>query len=171
MTQIKTPQQIARETLGSDALNGIGYEQYIPYMVRAIEADRTQRASVIAATASDCEVSHFTDVGGKWSNLQISDPEADPTDTTDHTRVSILLSDREAMELAAELAPQRDLYELIAEALEDRADGWDSDHPDDAEIAERQRRAAEALRNNEGDEAWDRYIGPMLDEMEEEYGR
>lgn len=43
---MKTPEQIARETLGADALAGIGYGQYIPYMVAAIEADRAQRAEL-----------------------------------------------------------------------------------------------------------------------------
>ncbi|NLA66436.1 MAG: hypothetical protein GX862_11110 [Leucobacter sp.] len=39
----KTPEQVAREELGSDALAGIGYEQHLPYMIRAIEADRAAR--------------------------------------------------------------------------------------------------------------------------------
>lgn len=53
---------------------------------------------------------------------------------------------------------QRDIYELIAEALDDRADWDDGD-------GERAQRAAEILRNNESEDAWDLYLGPMLDDM------
>ena len=45
---IKTPEQIARETLGADALAGIGYTQYLPYMIAASEADRAQLREVKA---------------------------------------------------------------------------------------------------------------------------
>lgn len=44
---LKTPEEIARETLGADALAGIGYEHYVPYMVAAINADRAQRKEVL----------------------------------------------------------------------------------------------------------------------------
>lgn len=40
---LMTARQVAREALGPDALGGVGYEQYLPYMERAIEADRRQR--------------------------------------------------------------------------------------------------------------------------------
>lgn len=39
----KTPEQIAREVVGADALAGVGYDKYLPYMIAAIEADRAQR--------------------------------------------------------------------------------------------------------------------------------
>ncbi len=66
---------------------------------------------------------------------------------------------------------QRDIYELIAEALDDRAENWEAeDDPASREIAARQRRAAATLRNNNGDTAWDHFIGPMLDAIETEYG-
>lgn len=63
---------------------------------------------------------------------------------------------------------QRDLYELIAEALDERAQLDTGDdgarHP-----------AAEVLRNTSAeiivDTTWDDFIGPMLDAMEKEYGR
>lgn len=43
---MKTPQEVAREALGADALAGIGYGKYLPYMERAIKADRAQRHPV-----------------------------------------------------------------------------------------------------------------------------
>lgn len=66
---------------------------------------------------------------------------------------------------------QRDIYELIAEALDDRAEMGEERGGAGYGDPLKQRRAAEAIRNNEGDTAWDRFIGPMLDEIEEEYGR
>lgn len=67
---------------------------------------------------------------------------------------------------------QRDIYELLAEALDDRAAGWDeSGEPD---VDSPAHRAAQELRgiSNEVriDTAWDDHIGPMLDRMEQEYG-
>lgn len=40
---MKSAMEVVRDTLGADALAGIGYEVYIPCMVAAIEADRAQR--------------------------------------------------------------------------------------------------------------------------------
>ncbi|MGK0740414.1 hypothetical protein ACSHWG_00795 [Leucobacter sp. Z1108] len=62
---------------------------------------------------------------------------------------------------------QRDIYELLAEALDERAglelDDDNARHP-----------AAEALRATSAeivvDTIWDEFIGPMLDGMEETYG-
>lgn len=53
---------------------------------------------------------------------------------------------------------QRDLYELIAEALEGRAD-WDEGDGENAQ------RAADLLRAGTEDCIWDRYVGPMLDDL------
>lgn len=41
---MKTPDEVARETMGPNRLGGIGYEQYLPFMVEAIVADRAQRS-------------------------------------------------------------------------------------------------------------------------------
>lgn len=62
---------------------------------------------------------------------------------------------------------QRDIYELIAEVLDDRAEGFhDDEYP---EATERRRRAAEALRHEEGDSTWCDHIGPMIDAIEKDY--
>lgn len=58
---------------------------------------------------------------------------------------------------------QRDLYELIAEALDERAEIMED---------ERFAKAAAAVRG-EGDYQdviWDMWIGPMLDQLERVYG-
>lgn len=63
---------------------------------------------------------------------------------------------------------QRDLYELIAEALDDRAENLhDDEYP---EHTERRKRAAQRLRDQSADDAWCDFIGPMLDDMEDRYG-
>lgn len=54
----RTPEEIAKQTLGADALSGIGYERYLPCMVRAIKADRAQRATDLATLA---------DAASKWA--------------------------------------------------------------------------------------------------------
>lgn len=58
---------------------------------------------------------------------------------------------------------QRDLYELIAEQLDERA----SLEADDAEVASR---AASEIRSDLHDDIWSSYVGPMLDELQEEFG-
>lgn len=60
---------------------------------------------------------------------------------------------------------QRDLYELIAEALDERAE-LDEDA---GEGYSYRARAVAAIRAGEGDELWDRHIGPMLDDIEAEF--
>lgn len=57
---------------------------------------------------------------------------------------------------------QRDIYELIAEALDERAENWGEEMP--ANAAERIR------EGREDDYIWDDYIGPMLDRLTEELG-
>lgn len=52
---------------------------------------------------------------------------------------------------------RRDLYQLIIEALEERAELGDEDRP---------RRAAQAIRDGAHDDVWDLFIGPMLDGIE-----
>ena len=44
---MKTPEQIAREVIGADALAGVGHERRIPDMIAAIEADRAQRETAL----------------------------------------------------------------------------------------------------------------------------
>ncbi|WP_336652980.1 MULTISPECIES: hypothetical protein [unclassified Leucobacter] len=63
---------------------------------------------------------------------------------------------------------QRDLYELIAKALDERAE---NDYAGWAVHAEPVHRAARAIRDGEQDDIWDRFIGPMLDQIETELGR
>lgn len=61
---MKTPDEVARQTLGPDALNGIGYTGYIPYMVAAIETDRRQHTITTAlAEALDDREHH---VAAAW---------------------------------------------------------------------------------------------------------
>lgn len=58
---------------------------------------------------------------------------------------------------------QRDIYELIAEALDERAENWDE--PSYA-------LAAQNVRDgHEDDYIWDEIIGPMLDAFENRYRR
>lgn len=56
---------------------------------------------------------------------------------------------------------QRDIYELIAEQLDERVETIDG-----LEWGQRAKRAAMAVRSGEHDDLWDRFIGPMLDRME-----
>lgn len=85
-----------------------------------------------------------------------------------------MLTGRDA-ELIAEKAieadrAQRDIYELIAEALDDRVA---NDLYDD-EQTERTKRAAARFRGEDGgweDDLWDKYIGPMLDQVAGDYSR
>ncbi|QIK64542.1 hypothetical protein G7068_15965 [Leucobacter viscericola] len=56
---------------------------------------------------------------------------------------------------------QRDIYELIAEALDERAHSWGEEMPKDA---------AEAIRSGNHDDIWSRFIEPMLNKMTEELG-
>jgi len=58
---------------------------------------------------------------------------------------------------------QRDLYELVAEALDERAD-WDGTEGEQAKSA------AAAIRAEFDDDIWDRFIGPMLDRIAREIG-
>lgn len=61
---------------------------------------------------------------------------------------------------------QRDIYELIAEALDERVA---NDLYDD-EQTERTKKAAARFRGENGgweDDLWNKYIGPMLDDIEE----
>ncbi|UOR02078.1 hypothetical protein MUN77_01720 [Leucobacter allii] len=58
---------------------------------------------------------------------------------------------------------QRDLYELIAEALDDRGD-WDQGDGENAQ------RAAALIRAGTEDYIWDRYIGPMVDDLMQHLG-
>lgn len=64
---------------------------------------------------------------------------------------------------------QRDMYELIAEALDDRVTGLhDAEYP---EATERRKRAVAKIRNQDGDSLWCDHIGPMLDDIEEDLGK
>jgi preprotein translocase subunit SecA len=60
---------------------------------------------------------------------------------------------------------ERGIYELIAEALDERARIWNEEMP--ANAAEHLRRIGAEIAI---DDAWDEYIGPMLDRMTEELG-
>lgn len=107
---LKTPEEIARDTLGADALAGVGYEKYLPYLIRAINDDRAQR-----------------------------DPNDDGT-----------------------------LHGAAILALNERADNADSaEGYDDSGTANR---AAQWIEDNP-DEFWATYAGPMLDDIETEQGR
>lgn len=75
---------------------------------------------------------------------------------------------RRAMILAVETdRAQRDLYELIAQALDERAER----DPLSEHIKGNARRAAREVRHDQHDDLWDRFIRPMLDQMQKELGR
>lgn len=58
---------------------------------------------------------------------------------------------------------QRDVYELIAEALDDRSD-WDNGEGERAQLA------AALVRAGTEDSIWDRHFGPMLDDLMKRLG-
>lgn len=39
---MKDAEELARETIGADALAGVGYDQYIPWVVKGIKAARAE---------------------------------------------------------------------------------------------------------------------------------
>ena len=63
---------------------------------------------------------------------------------------------------------QRGIYELLAEAMDERADNLEDA---DSEAFTRYRRAAAKHLRSDDCEAWGDFIGPMLDEMEIVYGQ
>lgn len=56
---------------------------------------------------------------------------------------------------------QRDIYALIAEALDERAELL---------AGKEHSLAADVVRSEHEQDIWDKFIGPMLDAMQKEYG-
>lgn len=60
---------------------------------------------------------------------------------------------------------QRDIYELIAESLDERAEMGGGPYLSDPQAMAAQYAAA-IIRAGEEEDIWDRFIGPMLDALE-----
>ena len=82
MNTIKTPEQIAREVIGADALAGIGYEGDLAVAIRAIEADRVQREAqpVYVILSEEGEVLDVT-TNREWAEHMTRDDDDLPIRT------------------------------------------------------------------------------------------
>lgn len=93
-----------------------------------------------------------------------------PEQIVDHvldTTPEWALSYRSAMIAAIEAdRAKRDIYELIAEALDERGHMFGGE----GELSKLATRAAEVIRSDEDDTIWTLYIGPMLDALEQNLG-
>lgn len=125
----------------------------------------TQRTpEQIAEDAADIVLRVNNYCGGKGAEILATNVETLGWALGEHITYETGLPQLVKAAIATDQA-QRDIYELIAETLDERADM--SDEGDD-----RARNAAAAVRGEGGyrDPIWDTFIGPMLDGLERVYG-
>lgn len=113
---MKTPEEVAREVIGADALNGIGHERRIPDMVAAIEADRAQHDLQYARTIIDkhearAVIWEVDDLMAELEQMESEEAFGDHR-PTDEDRQKII-----------ELAKMNLYWTSLDDATED---GWDS---------------------------------------------